>query len=61
MKSTQPISLTLALTPLLLLVILLGINVFYFGDASLDGSNQFILLIGGFSSSACWILSEGIL
>jgi NhaC family Na+:H+ antiporter len=48
MKSTQPISLTLALTPLLLLVILLGINVFYFGDASLDGSNQFILLIGGF-------------
>ena len=48
MKSTQPISLTLALTPLLLLVILLGINVFYFEDASLDGSNQFILLIGGF-------------
>jgi len=48
MKSTQPISLTLALTPLLLLVILLGINVFYFGDASLDGSNQFILLLGGF-------------
>jgi NhaC family Na+:H+ antiporter len=48
MKSTQPISLALALTPLLLLVILLGINVFYFGDASLDGSNQFILLIGGF-------------
>lgn len=48
MKSTQPISLTLALTPLLLLVILLGINVFYFGDTSLDGSNQFILLIGGF-------------
>jgi NhaC family Na+:H+ antiporter len=48
MKSTQSISLTLALTPLLLLVILLGINVFYFGDASLGGSNQFILLIGGF-------------
>ena len=48
MKFTQPIGLTLALTPLLLLVILLGINVFYFGDASLDGSNQFILLIGGF-------------
>ena len=48
MKSTQSISLTLALTPLLLLIILLGINVFYFGDASLDGSNQFILLIGGF-------------
>ena len=48
MKFTQPIGLTLALTPLLLLVILLGINVFYFGDASLDGSNQFILLVGGF-------------
>jgi len=48
MKFTQPISLTLALIPLLLLVILLGINVFYFGDASLDGSNQFILLVGGF-------------
>lgn len=48
MTTSPTLSLKLALIPLVLLVILLGTNVFYFGDASLDGSNQFILLIGGF-------------
>ena len=37
--------------PILILVVLLSINVFTYGDASLDGSNQFILLIGGFIAS----------
>jgi NhaC family Na+:H+ antiporter len=30
-----------------MLVVMLAVNVFYFKDASLDGSNQFILLLGG--------------
>ncbi|WPR70387.1 Na+/H+ antiporter NhaC [Flavobacterium sp. NG2] len=36
-----------ALIPILFLVILLGYNVYVFGDNALSGSNQFILLIGG--------------
>ena len=48
MTTSPTLSLKLALIPLILLIILLGTNVFYFCDASLDGSNQFILLIGGF-------------
>ena len=33
--------------PIIILVGLLAYNVFIFGDDSLSGSNQFILLIGG--------------
>jgi NhaC family Na+:H+ antiporter len=36
-----------ALTPVIVLVILLSFNVSVFGDDALSGSNQFILLIGG--------------
>lgn len=36
-----------ALIPVFALVAMLAFNVFVFGDASLDGSNQFILLLGG--------------
>lgn len=36
-----------AFLPILILVVLLAYNVFVFGDDSLSGSNQFILLIGG--------------
>jgi len=41
------LSLFQALIPVLALVGMLAYNVFVFGDASLDGSNQFILLMGG--------------
>ena len=44
-KSTN-ISLFDSLTPIFLLVGLLYVNVNIYGDSSLDGSNQFILLIG---------------
>lgn len=47
MTRSQPISLFQALVPLVILVAMLAVNVFYFKDASLDGSNQFILLLGG--------------
>ena len=36
-----------AIVPIILLVGMLAYNVFIFGDDSLSGSNQFILLIGG--------------
>ena len=41
------LSLGLAIIPLIFLVFLLSINVFVYGDNALNGSNQFILLIGG--------------
>ena len=46
MKKSQ-ISLTTALLPLFFLVVLLSYNVIVYGDNALNGSNQFILLIGG--------------
>ena len=45
---TQPtLSLSRALIPLVILIVLLAINVSVFGDDALGGSNQFILLVGG--------------
>jgi NhaC family Na+:H+ antiporter len=41
------LSLSAALLPLIILVILLSYNVTVFGDDALNGSNQFILLLGG--------------
>jgi len=41
------LSLSVALLPLIILVILLTYNVTVFGDDALSGSNQFILLLGG--------------
>ncbi len=42
-----PLSLSVALLPLIILVMLLTYNVTIFGDDALSGSNQFILLLGG--------------
>ena len=47
MSSSRSIRLSEALFPLIALIVMLAINVFFFKDASLDGSNQFILLLGG--------------
>lgn len=47
MASSSSIRLTEALFPLIILIAMLAVNVFFFKDASLDGSNQFILLLGG--------------
>ena len=47
MSSSRSIRLSEALFPLIALILMLAINVFYFKDASLDGSNQFVLLLGG--------------
>lgn len=45
---SNPISLASAMIPVCVLIVLLFYNVFIFGDDALGGSNQFILLIGGF-------------
>lgn len=44
---TQRLSLSTALLPIIILVLLLTYNVTVFGDDALGGSNQFILLLGG--------------
>ena len=44
---TQRLSLSAALLPIIILVLLLTYNVTVFGDDALGGSNQFILLLGG--------------
>ena len=45
MKS-KPLTLSIALLPILVLIALLSLNVTIYGDDALSGSNQFILLLG---------------
>ena len=49
-KSNNKINLTLgeSLLPIFILIFLLSFNVYVYGDDAMSGSNQFILLIGGF-------------
>lgn len=46
-KQNKELNIWEALTPLIVLIILLAFNVFVFKDDALGGSNQFILLLGG--------------
>ena len=48
---TPKLSLRSALIPLLILIILLTYNIAIYGDDTLKGSNQFILLVGAFIAS----------
>ena len=45
---TPKISLIDSVIPIFFLIILLFLNVGIYGDSALEGSNQFILLIGAF-------------
>ena len=45
------ISIIASVLPIIILIILLAINVGVYGDDSLNGSNQFILLVGAFIAS----------
>ena len=45
-KNNKMISLFDSIFPIFVLILLLYINVSIFGDSSIDGSNQFILIIG---------------
>ncbi|MDR2221412.1 MAG: Na+/H+ antiporter NhaC [Flavobacteriaceae bacterium] len=46
-KQKHQITLLQSLIPMLVLIVLLGINVFVYKDEALKGTNQFILLLGG--------------
>jgi len=46
-ENTREPTLAEALTPIIVLIILLSLNVTIFGDAALDGSNQVVLLLSG--------------
>lgn len=45
-NNNRELSIWEALIPVIALVVMLGYNVYIFGDAALSGSNQFILLLG---------------
>lgn len=45
-NNNKELSIWEALIPVIALVVMLGYNVYIFGDAALSGSNQFILLLG---------------
>ena len=45
--SDSSLPLHTALIPLFVLIVLLAMNVWVYGDNALSGSNQFILLVGG--------------
>lgn len=47
-----------ALLPVIVLVAMLAYNVFIFGDDSLNGSNQFILLMGGAVAAVVGVLNK---
>jgi len=54
MPQTKPLSLGIALLPILFLISVLSLNVFYYGDDSLSGSNQMALLL---SAAFCAVLA----
>ena len=54
MHKTKPLSLGIALLPILFLISLLSLNVYYYGDNSLSGSNQMALLL---SAAFCAVLA----
>lgn len=45
-NQNKELSITEALIPVVALILMLGYNVYVYGDAALSGSNQFVLLLG---------------
>ena len=54
MSKIKPLSLGIALLPILFLTILLSLNVYYYGDDSLSGANQIALVL---SAAFCSLLA----
>jgi Na+:H+ antiporter, NhaC family len=54
MSKIKPLSLGIALLPILFLIILLSLNVYYYGDDSLSGANQIALVL---SAAFCSLLA----
>ena len=51
MNASRPVSLLIALIPIFFLVLFLTLNVILYGESTLDGSNQIILLLAGVLAS----------
>ena len=47
MYKTKPVSISIALLPIIFLITLLSLNVYYYGDDALSGANQMTLLLSG--------------
>ena len=57
-KKSPKIGIGASVTPMLILTALLGYNVYVYGGDALDGSNQFILLIGGLIAALVGFLNK---
>ena len=47
MTKIKPVSISIAILPILFLITLLSLNVYYYGDDALSGANQMTLLLSG--------------
>ena len=57
-RTNKELSIWEAITPLIFLISLLGINVYLYGDDSLGGANQFALLLGAAAAAIVGFLNK---
>ena len=57
-SNSAVLSIGVALLPIIFLVLLLSINVFIYGDDSLNGTNQFILILSGLLGASIGFIYE---
>ena len=57
-SNSAVLSIGVALLPIIFLVLLLSINVFIYGDDSLNGTNQFILILSGLFGASIGFIYE---